>query len=93
MDEASRESWSFSRRVNLTMVVQILLLASLIVGSWVNLQRQLGLLQCDVSQLLKNQKKFGITIRRHTDKLIAHEYRLRAIEEKPGDKENEKYQD
>ena len=37
----AKEGWSFNRQINLSVLVQLVLLASLIVGSWVNLQRQL----------------------------------------------------
>jgi len=72
--------WRLNRQINLSVVVQLLLLASLIVGSWVNLQRQLDLLQRDVSMLLAGQKEFEQKIELLWVKSISHEYRLRAIE-------------
>ena len=56
--------WRLNRQINLSVVVQLLLLASLIVGSWVNLQMQLDLLQRDVSMLLDGQKEFEQKIER-----------------------------
>src|SRR3972149_4789728 len=47
-----------NRTVNLSVLVQLAFLASLIVGSWVNLQRQLDSLQRDVSSLLESQRRF-----------------------------------
>ena len=44
MAEANSKSWQFNRQINVSVLVQLVLLASLIVGSWVNLQRQLDLL-------------------------------------------------
>ncbi|MHC4753821.1 MAG: hypothetical protein ACYTBP_01630 [Planctomycetota bacterium] len=73
-------SWHFNRQVNLSVLVQLVLLASLILGSWVNLQRQLDLLQRDVTILLENQNKFESRIEELANKSIEHEYRLRAIE-------------
>ena len=32
-------SWRLDRRINLSVLVQLMVLASLIVGSWLNLQR------------------------------------------------------
>ena len=62
------------------MLIQLVFLASLIVGSWVNLQRQLDLLQHDVSMLLQCQKNFEQKLELFQTKSVSHEYRLRAIE-------------
>jgi hypothetical protein len=72
--------WRLNRQINLSVIVQLLLLASLIVGSWVNLQRQLDLLQRDVNMLLDGQRKFEQKLELLWSKSISHEYRLRAIE-------------
>jgi len=74
------QNWCFNRQVNLSVLMQLILLASLIVGSWVNLQRQLDLLQHDVTLMLQSQKTFQQKIESLSCKSIAHEYRLRAIE-------------
>ncbi len=58
MSEENSKSWQFNRQINVSVLVQLLLLASLIVGSWVNLQRQLDILQRDVNMLLQCQKNF-----------------------------------
>ena len=62
------------------MLVQLLFLASLIVGSWVNLQRQLDLLQHDVTYLCQCQKDFQQKLELLQSKSISYEYRLRALE-------------
>ncbi len=74
------KNWKLNRQVNVSVLIQLLLLASLIVGSWVNLQRQLDMLQKDVTVLLDNQKKFERRIETLQAKSIAYEYRIRAIE-------------
>jgi predicted secreted acid phosphatase len=80
MTPTDSKSWRLNRQVNLSVIVQIVLLASLIVGSWVNLQRQLDLLQRDVSMLLQSQN----TLQQKLDALwtqsLSHEYRLQAVE-------------
>ena len=76
--EANR--WSLNRQVNVSMLVQLVLLASLIVGSWVNIQQQLMLLGRDVSDLLENQKQIRLQMERLNSQSIGYEYRLRAIE-------------
>ena len=80
MVEDNSGSWQFNRRVNLSVLIQLVFLASLIVGSWVNLQRQLDLLQHDVSMLLQCQKNFEQKLELLQTKSISYEYRLRTIE-------------
>jgi len=80
MAEENSRSWQFNRRVNLSVLIQLVLLASLIVGSWANLQRQLDLLQRDVTMLLRCQKNFQQKLELLQSKSISYEYRLRAIE-------------
>jgi len=60
--------------------MQLVLLASLIVGSYVNLQRQLDLLQRDVSMLLDCQNGLQQKLESLWGKSISYEYRLRVIE-------------
>ena len=77
--EKSR-SWEFNRQINVSVLVQLVFLASLIVGSWVNLQRQLDLLQHDVTLLLRCQKNFDVKLESLSATSISYEYRLRALE-------------
>ena len=69
--------WRLERRVSVSVLVQLLTLAGLIVGSWVNLQRQLDLLGRDVKQLLATQDKFCEKLEGLQERTIAQEYRLR----------------
>ena len=80
MAEGNSKSWQFNRQINVSVLVQLVLLASLIVGSWVNLQRQLDLLQRDVGMLLQSQKNFEQKLESLWGKSISYEYRLQAIE-------------
>jgi len=80
MAKATSRNWHINRQINLTIIVQLVLLASLIIGSWINLQCQLDLLQHDVNLLLQSQKSFQQKLESLSAKAIAHEYRLRAIE-------------
>ena len=79
VDENSK-IWRLNRQVNLSVLVQLVFLASLIVGSWVNLQRQLDLLQHDVTMLLECQKNFEQKLESLQTKSISYEYRLRTVE-------------
>ncbi len=80
MTEQDNRSWRFERKISVSVLVQLILLASLIVGSWVNLQRQLDILQRDVTMLLQCQKKFEQQVEGLSAKSISYEYRLRAVE-------------
>lgn len=80
MSENNSNGWRLNRQINLSVIVQLVLLASLIVGSWVNLQRQLDLLQRDVSMLLRSQNKFQQKVESLSSNSIAYDYRLQAIE-------------
>ncbi len=80
MSRQNTKNWHFNRQINISVLIQLLLLASLIVGSWVNLQRQLDLLQHDVQMLLRNQKTFCSKLENLQTTSISHEYRLRVVE-------------
>ena len=80
MTPENSKSWRLNRQINLSVIVQLVLLASLIVGSWVNLQRQLDILQRDVSMLLQSQNSIEQKLESLWTKSISHEYRLQAIE-------------
>ncbi len=80
MAEENSKSWRFNRQVNLSVLLQLIFLASLIVGSWVNLQRQLDLLQRDVTMLLQCHKDFERKLESLSAKSISYEYRIRAVE-------------
>jgi hypothetical protein len=80
MAEQDSRNWRFERKISVSVLVQLILLASLIVGSWVNLQRQLDILQRDVTMLLQCQKKFEQQVESLAITSLKYEYRLRAIE-------------
>jgi len=82
MTPGNTKGWRLNRQINLSVIVQLVLLASLIVGSWVNLQRQLDLLQRDVSMLLQSQNSLQQKLETLWTKSISHEYRLQAIEKR-----------
>jgi len=50
MTEENLNRWQFNRVVNLSVLVQLVFLGSLIIGSWVNLQRQLRNVEKAVAQ-------------------------------------------
>ena len=82
MTPRNSKSWRLNRQINLSVIVQLVLLGSLIVGSWINLQRQLDLLQRDVSMLLQSQNSIEQKLESLWTKSISYEYRLQAIEKR-----------
>ncbi len=80
MAKENSRNWRFDRRITLSGLVQLVFLASLIVGSWVNLQRQLDLLQRDVTYLCQCQENVEQKLESLWSKSISYEYRLRSLE-------------
>ena len=80
MTKTDSNKWQLNRQINLSVLLQLVLLASLILGSWVNLQRQLDLLQHDVTMLLDSNRKFHENLETLVAKSIEYEYRLQGIE-------------
>jgi hypothetical protein len=78
--EGNSGNWRVNRQVSVSVFIQLVFLASLIVGSWVNLQRQLDLLGHDVGLILERQKAFDEKFELLQERSIAYEYRLRAVE-------------
>lgn len=74
--------WKLDKKVSLSALIQLLTVAGLIVGSWVNLQRQLDLLGRDVKQLLSAQEKYCEKMEQLQDRTVAHEYQIRQLEKK-----------
>lgn len=74
------QHWHLDRKINLSVLIQLLTLASLIVGTWVNLQRQLDRVAYDVKQLLNNQERFTNRLDNLQEKTLSQEVRLQAVE-------------
>jgi len=80
MRKVNPTNWRLDRRISLSVLLQLMVLASMILASWVNLQRQLDLLQHDVSMLLQSQKEFQQKLELLSERGLSHEYRLQIIE-------------
>ena len=80
MARPNHTTWRLDRRVNLSLVLQLMVLASLIVGTWVNLQSRLNLLQRDVTMLLEAQKRSAQKLETLSAQSLSYEYRLQALE-------------
>ena len=80
MAKSNGKSWQLNKTVDLSVLMQLAFLASLIVGSWVNLQRQLDSLQRDVTSLLESQKRSADKVESLQEKVISHEFRIKNLE-------------
>ena len=72
--------WRLNRQINLSVLIQLLFLASLIVGTWVNLQSRLAFLQRDVNMLIESNKSFQNKLELLTQRAMACEYRIKVLE-------------
>ncbi len=75
-----KEKRQFERRVSVSLILQLVTPATLILGSWINLQRQLDLVAHDVKLLLNNQEKFTSRLEVLQEKTRSHDYQLRALQ-------------
>jgi hypothetical protein len=75
-----KNAWQFKKEINLSMVIQLCLMASLVIGSWLNLERRIDALQHDVDMLLKGQDRFSGKVEELSADTVRHEYRLEVIE-------------
>ncbi len=91
MAENKNGGWRIDRRLGISTVVQLVLLAGLIIGSWVNLQRQLALLQRDVAELVETCKGSDEQIEDVKNRYMSHEYRIRVIEQKVSDSDKHRF--
>jgi len=76
----NRQRWIFNKQINLSIIVQLLFLAILIIGTWVKLQKQLTILQHDMTRLIQTQQQFQKRIELLDKANICFEYRLIAVE-------------
>ena len=74
-----KEKRQIERRVSISLILQLVTPAALILGSWINLQRQLDLVAHDVKLLLNNQEKFTSRLEVLQEKTISHDYQLRTL--------------
>lgn len=77
---ANEFRWRMDRQVNLAMLIQLVLLASLIVGQWMDTQRRLDRVSYDVIQLSEQLDRFGERLDTIGEKTTAHDVRLSVLE-------------
>lgn len=75
-----KNGWVFKREINLNMMIQIIMLAGLIISSWVNIQKQLCLMQHDVNLILEKQNAHQVKLDDFNERTLAMEFRITNIE-------------
>ncbi len=80
MNITNNNRWRLDRHLNVAMLVQLVLLASLILGHWMDSQRRLDRVSYDVARLGEQLERFGERLENVSDRTIAHEERLRTME-------------
>ena len=78
--QTQKNGWVFKREVNLNMLIQIIMLAGLIISSWVNIQKQLFILQHDVNLILEKQNDYQAKLDCFNERTLAMEYRIKGVE-------------
>ena len=76
----NHQRWVFNKQINLSIIIQLSFLAILIIGTWVNLQKQLTILQHDMTRLIQTQQQFQKKIELIDKSSICFDYRLKTIE-------------
>ena len=79
-EESQNNGWQLDKQINLSVLIQLVFLASLIVGSWVNLQRQLDMLSRDMAMLIKSNERFQGRLENLNTASIGFDYRIGAVE-------------
>ena len=79
-NKSNQHNWTFNKQINISTIVQLLFLAILIIGTWVNLQKQLSVLQHDMTRLIQTQQRFQQKIEILDKAGVSFDYRLAAIE-------------
>lgn len=76
----NHQRWVFNKQMNLSIIIQLSFLAILIISTWVNLQKQLTILQHDMTRLIQTQQQFQQKIEMLDKANICFDYRLKTIE-------------
>ena len=72
----TKTGWIFKKEISFSTVIQLTTLTVLILGSWINLQKQIYIVQHDLSRLLEQNKNYTLKVEQLKEKSIALEYQL-----------------
>ena len=73
-------AWSFRREITLGTLLHLTALVIVLTAGWSNLQKNLALIQHDLSQLITANKQLKQNLDVLTGQFQNHEYRLKALE-------------
>lgn len=74
--------WKINRQINVSVLLQLILLAVMIVASWSNIQAKLEVIQRDLERLLQYQGQVQTKVAKLNDDCIGFEYRIKTIEKR-----------
>lgn len=78
----SKSGWTFRREITFGVLLQLLVLGVMVLAGWVNLQKQLAIIQHDLSRVLQTQQQTQTQMELLSRQVQRHEYRLSGLEEK-----------
>ncbi len=73
-------SWRIKREITIPTIVQLLFVMVMIIAGWINLEKDLTLIQHDLNRLIASNKELHKTIKSLTKKVQHQEYRLSTLE-------------
>jgi len=76
------KGWTFRREVTFGVLLQLTVLVVMALAGWVNLQKQLAIIQHDLIRVLRAQQQVQTQIEYLSHQVQQHEYRISGLEEK-----------
>ena len=72
--------WVFRREVTIGVLLQLVVLAVMVLAGWVNLQKQLAIIQHDLGRVLQTQQEMRVQMELLSRQVQGHEFRIKSIE-------------
>ena len=76
------KQWEISKTLNITMVIQMVLLAGLIFNSWKDVEYQLDILKKDTAKIIETQNNICDLQKQEELKFVTLECRIQSLEQK-----------
>lgn len=78
----AKKGWVFRREITFGVLLQLVVLGVMVLAGWVNLQKQLAIIQHDLIRVLRTQQQVQTQIDLLSRTMQQHEYRLSSLEDK-----------
>ena len=75
-------SWCFRREVTLGTVLHIIVILSMVIAGWSNLQKELVLIRHELTQLIISKEQLCEHMEKLSERSRSHDYRIMKLEEK-----------